>query len=332
MNGRRPRIGVAGTGKWGMNVVKTCANLGYLNAVCDKDLRPLEEIRSRYDDVRLFCDFDTMLQLGKITAVAIAAPAQYHSELAIRALQAGLDVFVEKPLALSVEDAQRVVETAAEFRRKLVVGHVLLYHPGVQAMLSMISSGAIGEVRHVRSRRSSWGRLREHEDVWWSFSPHDVALVLAIFGEEPESASGSAGAFVRPHIADIAYADFRFSMGRTAHVEANWIDPQKNSQTDVFGSTGVLSFRDGADGGTLRYTPGGDRLSIGGTVELVREETVDVPVAAGEPLAIELEAFARFVRGGRVPPTDGREGLAVVRALSMVRDALGSARASAVAE
>ena len=238
-----------------MNVVKTCANLGYLSAVCDKDLRPLEEIRSRYDDVRLFCDFDTMLQLGKITAVAIAAPAQYHSELAIRALQAGLDVFVEKPLALSVEDAQRVVETAAQLRRKLFVGHVLLYHPAVQAMLSMISSGSIGEVRHVRSRRSSWGRLREHEDVWWSFSPHDVALVLAIFGEEPESASGGAGAFVRPHIADIAYADFRFSMGRTAHVEANWIDPQKNSQTDVFGSTGVLSFRDGADGGTLRYTP-----------------------------------------------------------------------------
>jgi UDP-2-acetamido-3-amino-2,3-dideoxy-glucuronate N-acetyltransferase len=315
-----------------MNVVKTCANLGYLTAVCDKDLHPLEEIRSRYDDVGLYCDFDTMLELGKITAVAIAAPAQNHAEFALRALRAGLDVFVEKPLALSVEDAERVVECAVETGRKLVVGHVLLYHPAVQAMLAMISSGAIGEVRHVRSRRSSWGRLREHEDVWWSFAPHDVALVLAIFGEEPESASGSAGAYVRPHIADVAYGDFRFSMGRTAHVEVNWIDPQKNSQTDVFGSTGVLSFCDGADGGTLRYTPCGDRLSAGGTVELVREETVAVAVSAGEPLAIEIEAFARFVRGGRVPPTDGREGLAVVRALSMVGDAVRSARASAIAE
>jgi UDP-2-acetamido-3-amino-2,3-dideoxy-glucuronate N-acetyltransferase len=324
MNGKRPRIGVAGAGKWGMNVVRCCAKLGVLAAVCDADLHPLEEVRARYDGTKVFCDYRTMLELARIDAVAIASPAQLHAEMALQAIDAGLDVFVEKPLALEVADAQRVVEAAREKGRKLIVGHVLLYHPAVRTMLKMIADGVIGEVRHFRSRRLSWGRLRSYEDVWWSFAPHDVAVMLEVFGEEPSAVTCASGAFVRPHIADLTYADFRFSMGRSGHIEVAWIDPDKGSRIDVFGSTGVLTFRDGSAGATLTHARCGDRLNARGQAELWREEARAIEVPQGEPLSIELEAFCRTVRGGPLPPTHGEEALAVVRTVAMLSESAGA--------
>lgn len=313
-------IGVAGAGKWGMNVVRCCAKMGVLAAVCDADLHPLEEVRVKYPGVKVFCDYDTMLSLSNLDAVAIAAPAQMHADLALRAIEAGLHVFVEKPLALGVADAERVVAAARKAGRKLVVGHVLLYHPAVRTMLELISDGRIGQVRHLRSRRVSWGRLRSYEDVWWSFAPHDVAVMLEVFGEEPATVTCDASAFIRPHIADVTYADFRFSMGRTAHVEVAWIDPDKGWRLDIFGSTGVLTFTESGDRSKLALTPCGDRLNASGQAELYREpeQTIDVP--KGEPLAIELEEFCRAVRGGRLPPSDGDEALAVVRTVSMIHE------------
>ena len=314
------RIGVAGAGAWGMNVVRACAEQGVLAAVCDGDLHPLEAVRSRYPGARVYCDYDSMLRLGKLDAVAIASPARFHADMALAAIAAGLDALVEKPLALNVEDAVRVVDAAREAERKLCVGHVLLYHPGVRAMLDAIARGAIGAVRHVRSRRLSWGRLRSYEDVWWSFAPHDVALILEIFGEEPEAAASASSAYVRPHIADIAHADFTFSGGRSAHVEVSWIDVDKGSRIDAFGERGVLSFEDRREGARLTLTPCGDRLNGNGEPELWREDAREIEVPPGEPLALEIAAFCRAVRGGRMPPTHGDEGLAVVRALAMVSE------------
>jgi UDP-2-acetamido-3-amino-2,3-dideoxy-glucuronate N-acetyltransferase len=320
VNGKRPRIGVAGAGKWGMNIVRCCAKLGVLTAVCDADLHPLEEVRAKYDGTKVFCDYRTMLALAKIDAVAIAAPAQHHAEMTLQAIEAGLDVFVEKPLALDVAQAERVVAAARESGRKLVVGHVLLYHPAVRTMLKMIGDGAIGDVRHFRSRRLSWGRLRSYEDVWWSFAPHDVAVMLEVFGEEPQAVTCAAGAYVRPHIADLTYADFRFSTGRSAHIEVAWIDPDKGSRIDVFGATGVLTFSDASEGSRLTLTPCGDRLNAQGDAELYREAPRVIEVPAGEALSIELQAFCRTVRGGRLPPTHGEEALAVVRTVAMLRE------------
>jgi UDP-2-acetamido-3-amino-2,3-dideoxy-glucuronate N-acetyltransferase len=306
-----------------MNVVAACAKLGSLTAVCDADLHALETVRSRYEGVKIYCHYPTMLKLARLDAVAIAAPAQFHAELAHQAIEAGLDVFVEKPLALTVDDAAGVVAAAERAGVKLGVGHVLLYHPAVRMMLDLIGKGTIGDVRHVRSRRLSWGRLRSHEDVWWSFAPHDIAVMLEIFGEEPASVTSASGAYVRPHIADVTYADYAFSGGRTAHVEVAWIDPEKGSRIDVFGSRGVLSFATAGSETSLTLTPCGDRLNTRGEPELWRGDAQRLETPEGEPLLLELEAFCRAIRGGAPVPTDGAEGLAVVRTLAMAGDRSG---------
>ena len=314
---RIPRIGVIGAGYWGANLVRNCYQLGVLAAVCDADLHRLNEVRGQYPGVQLYVDFGQMLDFAKVDAVIIAAPAPLHAELALRAIAAGKHVFVEKPLALSVNDAQRVVDAAEKADLTLFVGHVLLYHPAVLSLMDAVRAGRIGHVRHLRSRRLSWGRLRAHENVWWSFAPHDCALMLAVMQDSPTNACGWVSEFVRAGIGDFAYADFGFADGRSAHIEVSWLDPDKRSRIDVFGSAGTLTFIDSREGGTLTLTPCGDRLNARGEPELWRGETEQIPLISGEPLRLELEAFLRALRGGRFP-TDGREGLNVVRALEMV--------------
>jgi UDP-2-acetamido-3-amino-2,3-dideoxy-glucuronate N-acetyltransferase len=315
---RMPRVGVIGAGYWGANLVRNCHQMGVLAAVCDADLRPLSEVRSKHPDVALYCDLDQMLEHTKLDAIVIAAPAPAHAALALRCIAAGKHVFVEKPLALSVADAQQVVDAADAAGVALFVGHVLLYHPAVRAMFDAIAEGKIGRVRHLRSRRLSWGRLRAHENVWWSFAPHDCALMIEIMKDSPVNATGWLSAYVRPGLGDFAYADFAFADGRSAHIEVSWLDPDKSSRIDVFGSEGTLTFVDSREGATLTITPCGDRLNTRGEPELWRGETMKVELESGEPLRLELEAFIQAMRGGGHAPTDGREGLEVVRALEMV--------------
>lgn len=314
------RLGVAGAGRWGGNIIRTASELGVLAGVCDGDTRALDAARSRFDGVHFFSEYEEMLASGMIDAVAIAAPAALHASLATRAIQAGLNVFVEKPLALSVPEASAVVAAARARGVLLVVGHLLLYHPAVCEMLAAIRRGEIGDVRHFRSRRLGWGTLRAHEDVWWSFAPHDVSVMLEVMGDEPIDGKRNASAFVRPHIADITYADFRFSEGRSAHIEVAWIDPARSARIDVFGSQGTLTLTDREGAATLTLTPCGDRLDLRGEPELWRLELRELAFGAEQALARELQAFCDAARGGPTPPSYGEEGLAVVRTLAMAHN------------
>ncbi|HZZ65316.1 MAG TPA: hypothetical protein VFE17_07455, partial [Candidatus Baltobacteraceae bacterium] len=132
------------------------------------------------------------------------------------------------------------------------------------------------------------------------------------------NATGWLSAYVRPGLGDFAYADFAFADGRSAHIEVSWLDPDKSSRIDVFGSQGTLTFVDSREGGALTLTPCGDRLDARGVPELWRGEAERIPLTPGEPLRLELEAFCQAIRAGTAAPTDGREGLEVVRALAMV--------------
>lgn len=311
------KIGVIGAGYWGANLVRVCAELGVLESVCDANEAAIAKVAEQYPEVGLEFDLASLLERD-IDAVVIAAPAPLHAELALEAIAAGKHVFVEKPLAMSADEAATVVRAARSGGRTLFVGHVLLYHPAVRRMLALIAEGAIGNVRHVRSRRLSWGRLRAQENVWWSFAPHDIALILEIFGGAPEIVKGTMSAFVRPQIADFAYADLIFAAGRSAHIEVSWLDPDKASRLDVFGSTGVLRLTDSRDGAHLTLTPCGDRHGERDHIELWREDTRDVPFVASEPLTAEMQAFIDAVTAGTRPLTDGEEGLRVVQVLSML--------------
>jgi UDP-2-acetamido-3-amino-2,3-dideoxy-glucuronate N-acetyltransferase len=311
------KLGIIGAGYWGANLIRVCRELGVLESVCDADEAAIAKVAQQYPGIDLEFDVPSLLE-RPIEAVVIAAPVAVHAELALQALAAGKHVFVEKPLATTANAAASVVCAAHEAQRTLFVGHVLLYHPAVQRMLDLVRSGAIGTVRHVRSRRLSFGKLREAENVWWSFAPHDVAIVLEIFGSIPNAVSGNMHAFVRPQIADFAYAALSFEGGRSAHIEVSWLDPDKSARLDVFGSAGVLRLLDAREGARLILVQCGDREHRYGMRELWRGSESEIPVSSAEPLRLELCAFVDAVRTGKPPLTDGAEGLRVVQVLAML--------------
>ena len=309
-------VGVAGAGKWGANHVATAASLGILGAVCDADPALLEKAKGDHPHIRTTASFGELLRMP-IDAVILATPAQTHARLALQAIDAGKHVFVEKPLALDVADAERVVEAARKRGVRVFVGHLVLYQQGVRIVLERVRSGCAGEVRHVRARRASFGRLRFVEDVWWSFAPHDVSIVLQLMGEEPLEGSLLKRSYVTPGVADFAYADYLFSRGRTAHVESTWLDPNKISQLDVFGTRRTLSLREGAGKATLRIVSCGERTASHGRPELWRGDETTIEIESDEPLRTELQSFVGMLTRGERVPSDGDAGVAVVRALSL---------------
>lgn len=313
------KIGVIGAGYWGRNLIRVAHELGVLESVFDSDETALARVAQEYPRVAVEADLRRLLD-RPIDAVVIAAPAPLHAELALEAVAAGKHVFVEKPLAMNPHDAATVVRAARAGGRTLFVGHLLLYHPAVQRMIGLIREGAIGELRHVRSRRLSWGKLRAVENVWWSFAPHDIALALGIFEEAPYGVQGSTVAFVREGVADFAYADLAFSRGRSAHIEVSWIDPDRSSRLDVFGSKGVFRLCDAREGASLTLTPCGEVDDEAGVPCLWREDEQRIDFTPAEPLKTELRAFIEAVGAGTRPLTDGDEGLSVVRVLSMLED------------
>jgi UDP-2-acetamido-3-amino-2,3-dideoxy-glucuronate N-acetyltransferase len=320
MNHSGIRIGVVGAGYWGPNLIRNCFELGVLDSICDIYEAALGAARQMHPSVATTTQFDTLLA-RQIDAVIIAAPAQFHTEMALKAIAAGKHVFVEKPLALNVEEANRIAAAARAAGVLVFVGHLLLYHPAVRKLRSLIAERVIGDVWLVRSRRLSLGKLRSHENVWWSFAPHDVALVLAIFGEEPRAAVSAQASAKNTGISDVGYADFEFSRGRTAHVEVSWLDPERSAQLDVFGTRGVLSLADSRKGSSLTLKPFALSKDQRGAPVAIRGEEQNVDFDNEEPLRVELQAFVDSIVTGKPAETDAKQGIAVLRALSIADDA-----------
>jgi UDP-2-acetamido-3-amino-2,3-dideoxy-glucuronate N-acetyltransferase len=300
-----------------------------LGGVCDTDEGVRASLREAFPRIPVFDEPMRMFE-EPLDGVIIASPAQTHATLSIAALERGKHVFVEKPMALSLADGLRMMSAAQRAGRQLFVGHLMLYHPAVRKLRALLAENVIGRLWHVRSRRLSLGKLRQHESVWWSFAPHDVALALSIMGEEPEGVTASQTGWLSARLSDTAYADFRFSNGRSAHIEVNWLDPRKSARLDVFGTNGVITFEDFRTQYRLTVSLGGARPDEQGVLRAWRGDTYEVPVEPVEPLREEIVAFLTCIRFGIPAESDATEGLAVLRALTMAEEAsAGAARADA---
>ncbi len=131
-------------------------------------------------------NFNEVLQ-SNVPGIVIATPAETHYQLARQALEAGKDVFVEKPLALDFEQGFQLVQLAEEYGRILMVGHVLEYHPAIVRLFELIQEGELGKVHYISSSRLNLGKVRREENILWSFAPHDIAIILRLMGGDAVS-------------------------------------------------------------------------------------------------------------------------------------------------
>ena len=296
--------------------------------ICDADTEALERVSALAPEAITTTNFADVLASDNVDAVALATPVPTHADLACQVLGAGKHCFVEKPLAQSVVDAQRAVDAAAAADRILMVGHLLEYHPAVEALAELISSGELGEVRYVYGNRQNLGQLRSDENALWSLGAHDVAVILSLLGEEPNYVSAVGEACVRPGVEDVVFGYMRFPSGIAAHMHLSWLDPHKERRITVVGSKRMAVFDDMKIEGKLTvYDKGFDEDTRSWGEYIARAGGSWTPQLTNtEPLRTELEHFVSSIAEGRAPRTDGQSGLRVVSVLEGLQNALEEAR------
>ena len=315
-------IGVAGCGYWGRNLVRNFAELGALRTICDANPAVLKEFHSRYPDVNTEKDYTRVLQDKEIKGVVISVPAIFHYEMAKKALLAGKDVFVEKPLALKVEEGRELVELAEKDSRVLMVGHLLEYHPAVVKLKELIDKGELGKIQYIYSNRLNLGKFRTEENIMWSFAPHDIAVILLLMGGEmPEKISAHGGNYLHQNIADVTLTNMDFRDGVRAHIFVSWLHPYKEQKLIVVGNKKMALFDD---------TNPKDKLFLyAHEIEWVDRKPVPHPkkaeviaISSEEPLKIECQDFIKCIKNRARPKVNGRKGLQVLEVLTISQKSL----------
>jgi len=308
-----PKIAVVGCGYWGTNHARTFAELGALYAVSDRHRDRTEALAGQHGVKAM--EFEEILADPAVDGVVLALPPQYHAEQAIAALEAGKHVLVEKPIALSVADARRVVEAAQHTGLVAMTGHVLRFHPAFEALEAMIANGDLGAVRYIHSHRVGLGKFHAENDALWDIAPHDLSLILALTGEKPVNVRGVGSAMLN-RLSDFAHLHLQFPGGVRSHVFASRLNPYRERRLTVIGSKAMAVFDDVA--------PWNQKLAVyhhklweddrGWQSEMVDPDYIDIP--DGMPLTRECAHFLECIRTGAEPRTPVADGLAVIEILS----------------
>lgn len=308
------RVAVVGCGYWGKNLVRNFHALGVLDVVCESDPQNAELAHRLAPGVPVVADLEGVLA-DPDRAIVLATPAESHYRLALRALEAGRDVFVEKPLALTVRDGRHLCELAERSGRILMVGHILEYHPACLALANLMNSGALGQLFYLYSHRLSLGKVRQEENILWSFAPHDIALMLRLTGEEPSRVEAAGGSYLQPTVADVTVTTLEFPSGVRGHIHVSWLHPFKEQRLVAIGSRKMAVF-DGVANILTCYDRRIEQLMpVHGEGELI-------PFAPGEPLLAECQAFLDAIESRRPPVADGASGLRVLEVLERAQRSL----------
>ena len=322
-------IALAGFGYWGPNLARNLAALAgpRFRYVIEPAPARAEEARRAHPAATVVDDLDRALADDDVAAVVIATPAATQPELVRRTLAAGRHVFVEKPLALSLEEAVELAETADGAGLALMVGHTFEFVPAVTWMREQIEAGAVGDVLHLHSQRLDGGRIRTDINAFWSIGPHDVSIANYLLDADPEWVAARGGCSLQDGIEDYVFATVGYPGGVLAHMHVSWLDPVKTRRTTVVGSEQMIFYDDLRPEAKLTVTERGARALTpppgGRPAYPAIKGTRHVPQLPGdEPLALELAHFLDCVDSGARPRTDGWNGVRVVAVLEAVEASL----------
>lgn len=321
-------LGIVGLGYWGPNLMRSLNRIERvrLKYACDLDEGNHKKLVPQYPQTRFVEDFEELLDDEELDAVVIATPATVHAALASRALQAGKDVFVEKPLALSPADAQELTRLADEKDRVLMVGHLLEYHPAVARLKEIVDSEQLGEVFYVYTHRLNLGIIRQDENALWSLAPHDLAIGMYLLGQEPVEVQAMGHSYLKNGVEDVVFGTLRFDDGKIMHLHVSWLDPHKERKITVVGSEKMAVFDDMSRDEKLKvYDKGVEKPeyeSYGEYISLRFGDILIPYVPNDEPLKLECEHFVDCLTERKRPRSDGHSGLRVVRVLDALQRSL----------
>ena len=305
---------VVGAGYWGKNHLRTLNDLGVLSGVVESNSEVLERILNEYSDIKGFASIDESLIDDSFDGYTIATPAETHFDLTKKVILSKKHVLVEKPLALNIQDVEELISLSEKYSVKLMVGHVLLFHPAIRKIKEIIKSGVIGKLQYLYSNRLNLGQVRTEENVFWSLAPHDIAIFQYFTETYPLKIQANGSTFLQKGIPDSTLTQLEYKNNIKAHIFVSWLHPFKEHRLVVVGSDGMISFEDSIEGKPLKlYSKGiifNNKIpeKVDGPVELINYEKK-------MPLTEELSCFIESFDGGNISSVDGFHALEVVRIL-----------------
>ncbi len=316
-------IALVGAGYWGPNLIRNFNSLDdcIVRWVCDKKPGRLQFIRERFPEIPLTDDFDAALSDPRVDAVVLATPVSTHRDLALRALDAGKHILVEKPLADTTARAQEIADAGRAAQRVVAVGHIFVYNPAIVRMAELVHDGALGKLCYAESARVNLGPPASEVNVIWDLAVHDVAILLEVWKQKPAAVTAFGKRYLHPHLIDAAFLHIHFADGSMAQHHVSWLSPEKVRRFMAAGSQGSLHFDDARAQEKLRYIDQGEdsRVGLGDneSKELYYKpgEIRNVELPAAEPLRAECAHFLECIRAGTPPRAGAAEGVAVVQIL-----------------
>jgi predicted dehydrogenase len=333
------KIGVLGYGYWGPNLARCLMATPDARVTMVADVNPGSTRSLNAENVVCTTDWLRLIESPEVEAVVVATPAETHFDLTRAALRAGKHVLVEKPLALSVSDAEELSRLADSEQRILMVGHTFLFSPAVQRLRTYLADGELGRLYHIDCERVGLGRIRRDVNALWNFGPHDISILLYLLGRSPVDVEARASAVLRSGIEDIVHVDLGFG-DTTAHIHISWLHPVKIRRMTFIGSRKMVVYDDvSLDAKLTLHDCGVDRVPTSDAPRdfdtfidfqvISRSSDVTIPALdRAEPLARECAHFVDCIRHGHRPLADGPHGVQVVRVIEAAQRCLDLQRAS----
>ena len=329
-------IAVVGVGYWGPNLVRTFAQCPgvEVRVVCDRSPERLRAMKRLYPGVKIVPDVEGIVNDPSVDAVALALPPSMNFEVGSCILEAGKHLFVEKPLSLSTEAAQGLIDVAERARRILMVGHTFIFNAAVRQIKRLLLEGFLGTIHYIHCQRLNLGRVREDLDCLWTLAPHDVSIALYWLDEMPISVSAKGFSYLRPEVCDVVFLTLEFPGGVDTQIFVSWLNPNKIRRINIVGSEKMIVYDDVSvdakiqiyDKGVQRVAGESDHGSFGEFQHQIRQGDLLIPhIEFAEPLKVECQHFIECIVAGKAPITDGEAGLRVVRVLEAASKSLREA-------
>jgi predicted dehydrogenase len=317
------RVGVIGYGYWGPNLVRNLSETpgADVRAIADGRSERLALAGARHPAARLTARAADLIADPDVDAVAIATPVHTHFDLALRALQAGNHVLLEKPLTPTADEGRRLIDEATRRRLVLMVDHTFVYTGAVRRIRELVQDGSLGRVLYYDSVRVNLGLFQHDVSVLWDLAVHDLAILDHVLGDRPEAVSATGMSHVEGQPENVAYMTLFFPESRVAHVHVNWLAPVKIRRTLIGGSQKMVVYDDLEPSEKVKVYDKGVTVSPNGEglyQMLIGYRTGDMwapQLPTTEALRLEAAEFVRCVSTGAAPPTDGNSGVRVVEVL-----------------
>lgn len=328
--GAKIKIGCIGLGAWGKNLLREFARTpgATVTIACDSSEPARERARSNHPDIRLTGEIEDVLS-SDVDGVVVATPPVSHFDVASRALAAGKDVFVEKPLVLDVAEGEKLVAQADAGKRVLMVGHIMEYNPAVDWLKKYIAEGGLGSVYYAYATRVNLGQVRDNENAMWSLAPHDISMISYLLDDYPIRATAVGNSYVRKGIEDVVFLALEYSQNRMAHIHTSWLDPHKVRSLTLVGQKRMAVFSDTEPQEKIKVFDKGVDVSMNfetyAEYLTLRTGEVFIPLVDNtQPLAMECRHFIECIRTRSTPRSDGQDGLRVLRVLAAAQQSLDS--------